>query len=171
MRPEELVGFLSEVRIAKAVKHVAFPVEDADAVSDVRDTALDRCRSLLADVNSCVGPLAGDFDAARFMGRPLADEFTFCGEDFDAVAFPVADDYKVVVKDGNVVREVELAVVGSGFAPRHNVVAISVHAVDARVAVAVGYEDIAGCGVDCGISWSVEHLAALAGDFLAGSDG
>ena len=117
MRPEELVGFLSEVRIPKAVEHVAFPVEDANAVSDVGDTALDGCRSLLADVNSCVGSLASDFDATSFVGRPLANKFTVSGEDFDAVAFPVADDYEIVVEDGNVVREVEFAVVGSGFAP------------------------------------------------------
>ena len=55
----------------------------------------------------------------------------FGGEDFDAVAFAVADDYEVVIEDGDVVREVELSVVGSGFSPGHDVVALGIHAVDA----------------------------------------
>ena len=93
MGPEELVGALSEVRIAETVDHVAFPVEDADTVSDVGDASLDGCGSLLADIYGGVGAFAGDFDAACFVGRPLADEFAFGGEDFDAVAFAVADDY------------------------------------------------------------------------------
>ena len=73
--------------------------------------------SLFSDVDGCVRAFACDFNAAGFVGRPLADEFAFGGEDFDAVAFAVADDYEVVVKDCDVVWEVELSVVGSGFAP------------------------------------------------------
>lgn len=117
MWPEELVGALSEVGISEAVDHIAFPVEDTDAVSDVGDTALDWCRALLADVDGGIGAFADDIDGAGFVGRPLADEFALGGEDFDAVAFAVADDYEVVVEDGDIMGEVELSVVGARFAP------------------------------------------------------
>ena len=50
-------------------------------------------------------------------------------------------------------------------------VALCVHAVDARVSVSVGDEDVAGGGVYCGVGWSVEHFAALARDLFASSDG
>ena len=39
------------------------------------------------------------------------------------------------------------------------------------VSVAVGDEDVASGGVDSGVGWAVEHLAALAGDFFAGANG
>ena len=42
---------------------------------------------------------------------------------------------------------------------------------DAGVAVSVGDEDVAGCGVDGGVGGAVEHFAALAWDFFAGADG
>ena len=169
--PQELVGALSEVGIAEAVEHISFPVEDADAVADVCDAALDWCRALLSDEDRGVGAFADDVDGAGFVDRPLADEFAFGGEDLDAIAFTVADDYEVVVEDRNVVGEVELAVVGAGFAPGEDVVAFGVHAVDAGVAVSVGDEDVASCRVDSGIGGPVEHLAALARNFFAGSDG
>ncbi len=105
------------MRVAEAVDHVSFPVEDADAVSDVGNAALDWCGALLADVDGGIGAFAGDFDAAGFVCWPLADEFAFGSEDFDAVAFAVADDYEVVVEDGDVVGKVELSVVGSRFSP------------------------------------------------------
>lgn len=50
-------------------------------------------------------------------------------------------------------------------------VALGVHAVDARVAITIGDEDVAGGGVDSGVSWAVEHLAAFARDLFAGADG
>ncbi len=67
--------------------------------------------------------------------------------------------------------KVELAVVGSGFAPREDVFAVGIHAVDARVSVSIRDEDITSGGVYCGVGWAVEHLAALARDLFARSDG
>lgn len=50
-------------------------------------------------------------------------------------------------------------------------VALGVHAVDTGVAVSVRDEYVAGCEVDGGIGWTVEHLSALARHFFAGAYG
>ena len=50
-------------------------------------------------------------------------------------------------------------------------VALGVHAVDARVAVAIGDEDVASGGIDSGVGWAVEHPAAFSRDLFAGADG
>ncbi len=83
--------------VAETVENVALPVVDADAVSDVGDASLDGSRALLSDVYDCVGAFACDLDAGCFVYGPLADEFAFGGEDFDAVVFSVADDDEIVV--------------------------------------------------------------------------
>ena len=131
VRPKELVRALAEVRVAEAVEHVALPVVDADAVADVGYTALHRRGALFPDKHGRVSPFADDFDAARFMSGPLAYKLAVGGEDLHTVALTVAHDHQIVVKHGDVVRQIELPVVGSGFAPRHDVVAVGVHPVDA----------------------------------------
>ena len=45
------------------------------------------------------------------------------------MALAVADDDEVVVEDRDVVGQIEFPVVGTGFAPRHDVVAFRVHSV------------------------------------------
>ena len=171
MGPEELVGTLAEVGVAEAVEQLAFPVEYANAVADVGDAALNGRGALLSDEDGGVRAFADDIDGAGFVDGPLADKFALGGEDLDAVAFAVADDYEVVVEDCDVVRKVEFAVVGAGLTPRQDVVAFRVHAVNAGVAIAVGDEDVAGGWHYRGVGGTVEHLAALARDVFAGADG
>ena len=156
--------------VAETVKHVAFPVVDADSVADVDDASLDGCWALLADVDGGIRTLSDHFYAGCFVDGPLADELAVGGEDLDAVALAVADDYEVVVEDSKVMGKIEFAVVGAGFTPRHNVDTFGVEAVNAGVAVAIRDEDVAGCRVDGGIGGTVEHLSALAGNFFTGAD-
>ena len=68
-------------------------------------------------------------------------------------------------------REVEATVIGAGLAPRQQVCAVVVEAMHSGVTVAVGDENVAGCGVYCGICWSVEHVARLPWCCLTCADG
>ena len=103
--------------VAETVDHVAFPVVDADSVAYAGDAALDWGWTLLADVDGGVEPFANDIDGACFVSGPLANKFAIGGEDLDAVTLAVADDYEIVIEDGDVVRKVELSVVRTGLSP------------------------------------------------------
>ena len=100
-------------------------------------------------------------DGYGVMDVPLAAELAGEREDLHAVVFAVGDDDGVVAEHGDAVGQAELARVGARLPPRLHERPVRLEAVDARVAVPVGNEDLAVGGVDGHVGRAVERLPGL----------
>jgi hypothetical protein len=92
---------------------------------------------------------------------PLSLVAALAVEDLHAVVLAVGHVHEPIPVGGDVVREVELAGIGAGLAPREQMLAVGRVLVDAGVAVAVGQIEVARPGTDGDVGGPVERLAAL----------
>src|SRR5437899_2120507 len=76
-----------------------------------------------------------------YVNRELADKFPGSVEDLDAAVAAVGDINVVLCIHCNAVRSVELAGLSTGFAPRHQPVAVFIYFRDARIDIPVADVD------------------------------
>ena len=92
--------------------------------------------------------------------RPLAEKLAFGGEHLHPVVLPVCHEYVFVFVYNDVVGNDELTLAGAGLAPRVDKLTLRAEAVDARVAVAVGHEQVSRNGGDGKMGGTIEGLTA-----------
>src|SRR5580704_5149350 len=147
VRRQEAAGFLAGTMLAAQPRdQTALLVDDGKSRADVGVLAVDRhARPQLADDEFRVLAAAG---AAIERTRPvhvvpLQLVLAIAVEYLHAMVFAVGDVDPAILVGGDVVSDVELAGIGAGGAPAHQVLAVRRIFVDAGIAVAVGNVDLA----------------------------
>ena len=141
---------------------------DADARADIRPVLVDLAgRAAFADIEERVAAGRHAHAVRPVQIVPLGLELAVAVEHLDPVVLAVGDIEPAVGVAADVVRDVELAGIGAGLAPRHQQLAVGRVFVDARVAVAVRDVEVA-LRRQGGVGAAVERLAAHEGLGLAG---
>src|SRR5215510_9636874 len=163
VRREEAAGLQPRpVLAAEAGDYAALLVDDGEPRAEVGVAAVDRhARTQLTDDEVGIVPAARA--AVERTGPvhvvPLQLVPAVAVEYLHAVVLAVGDVDPAVVVGGDVVGDVELAGIGAGGAPAHQVFAVGRVLVDAGIAVAVGNVDLA-LGRKCRVGTAVERLTA-----------
>src|SRR3954447_3867918 len=144
MRGQELAELRPRWCLAKAADQLSLMINDADPRSEVGNVAANRGGGAdLADIEDRLVPIRHAEATGAKQVLPLRFEFTVAVEHLDAVVFAVGDINPAVGIATNVVDDVELALTGPGRAPRHEQLAVGQVFVDAGIAIAVRYVNLA----------------------------
>src|SRR5438874_4490813 len=143
VRGDELARLQSGRTLAQPRQSLALAAVDADAGPDVRHVEVDaEAAPDLADVEPSGRALEEQARRPMHVG-PLRLVLAVAVEDLDAMVLAIGDVHPALGVAADVVRDVELARVGAGLAPRVEPAAVRRIRVHARVAVAVGDVEIA----------------------------
>src|SRR5213594_1317855 len=168
VRRHELARLEPGRALAQPRQHLALVTVDADPRPDVGHVVVDaHAAADLADVEAALR--AGLHEQARGTVHvvPLGLELAVPVEHLDAMVLAVGDVDPAVPATADVVRNVELAGIGAGLAPRAEQRAVRSELVDARVAVAVRDVEIA-LRRERSVRAAVKRLAAHVGFRRAG---
>src|ERR1700720_618669 len=125
MRRQELTDFGTSRRVAKAADQLAFMIDNTDPRPEIGNVAADGGRgSDLADVADRLVTVWHVETARAVQVFPLRLVFAVAVEHLDAMVLTVRDIDPAVGVATDVVDNVELALAGSGFAPRHQQFAV-----------------------------------------------
>src|SRR5215212_2916212 len=144
MRSQELAELGPRWRVAKAADQLSLIINDADPRSEVGDVTANRGGGAnLADIEDRLVPIRHTEATRAMQVLPLRFELTVAVKHLDPVVFAVSDIDPTVGIATDVVDDVELALAGTGRAPRHEQLAVRRVFVDAGVAIAVRHINLA----------------------------
>src|SRR6516162_233427 len=143
VRRDELARLETGRAVAEPRQEFALGGIDADARPDIGHVVIDpHAAADLADVEARVAPTLHVKAGRAVHVVPLPLVFAVAVEHLDAVVLAVGDIDPAIRVTADVVRDVELAGIGAGFAPRHQELAVRRVFVDAGIAIAVGDIDL-----------------------------
>src|ERR1700758_1280521 len=125
MRRQELAEFGPSWCVAEAADEPAFMIDNADARPKIGNIAADGGgRADLANIADRLVTVWHVEAARAVQVLPLSLVFAVAVEDLDAMIFTVCDINPAIGVTADIVYDVELALAGSGLAPRHQQFAV-----------------------------------------------